>query len=652
MIDDRELFERAVERFAPPERSFERLVERRDRKHRNRRIRAGVVALVVTAIGTGALLQAFPTGLMPADDPRSPFLGSWVTTDGDGSSQTMTIRAPGDDALEIVVHDDAASVCSGGPSTMTGAGQLEGGTQLVIPAPVYTCDDGSEPEPLSGPLLLRDLTFVLDPEADALTDNFGGVWLWQGVEDRSTTEDPFEDLEPLWPQTSLEEVRQAQELADDGDPRYAWQVSRNRWYQPGQNHPIGGNFFARFLEEELGWEEFLWDEAFAHPRGLDSGDVVYVRCAPGLQNPLYPTGAYPSDARRPGCAPTIDELRYETVKIHVAQLDRQGSGGIWVVTDWEMIEPAAQIAPPTDAEIAASLEAFLKARIDGEGAQAFADLGYDPYSDQRVEQKIPLLYATSAGAPYERSEFKVVDGPVWPSGRMQFEVRLFAENDETVVDQVFSLDRDGQGRLRVVYDFQPSGPGGPVPATTENGKAVPMEYGLLDGEVTLRAAGPWEPYEGGQDWAAITGAHFNRLLILADPRPIGPNCAVAPAPADAEALARSIGSDPDLEAEAPVAATIGGIPALQIDVALAPGAGRCAFKLEEAGGSVSGTTPLLLKDAPLDVYGWRQARLYLLDLPGGSARVVAIAIISSEDGFERALASAAPIVDSFEFHAR
>ena len=142
----------------------------------------------------------------------------------------MTIRAPGDDALEIVVHDDAASACSGGPSTMTGAGQLEGGTQLVIPSPIYTCDDGSEPEPLSGPLLLRDLTFVLDPEADALTDNFGGVWLWQGVEDRSPTEDPLKDLEPLWPQTSLDEVRQAQALADAGDPRYTWQV----------DHDLGG----------------------------------------------------------------------------------------------------------------------------------------------------------------------------------------------------------------------------------------------------------------------------------------------------------------------------------------------------------------------------------------------------------------------------
>lgn len=68
-----------------------------------------------------------------------------------------------------------------------------------------------------------------------------------------------------------------------------------------------------------------------------------------------------------------------------------------------------------------------------------------------------------------------MNGPVWPSGGMRFEVRLFAENGETVVEQMFSLERDRTGRLRLVYDFEPTGPAGPVPATTENGNAVPVE---------------------------------------------------------------------------------------------------------------------------------------------------------------------------------
>jgi len=325
-----------------------------------------------------------------------------------------------------------------------------------------------------------------------------------------------------------------------------------------------------------------------------------------------------------------------------------------VVTGWRTLPPLELVVPPSEAETTELLEAFLQARIDGEGAEGFVDVAeYDPFADVRVDREIPLLYATSTGAPYARSEFEVVDGPVWPLGSMQFEVRLFADNDATVVEQVFSLERDETGRLRLVYDFEPEGPEGPVLATTENGKAVPVEYGFLDGEVTYRAAYPAAPrsdlWDQGPDVATIVGAHERRLLlILADPRPIGPGCEEAPAPTDAEALARSIRSNPDLEADAPVAVTIGGIPALQIDVMLAPNASACPWQMP----NLSSTTPLLLEHAPLVVQGGDQARLYLLDLPGGSARVLAIAIISDEDSFERALELAAPIVDSIELHAR
>jgi hypothetical protein len=452
----------------------------------------------------------------------------------------------------------------------------------------------------------------------------------------------------MWPQTSLEEVRRAQELADAGDPRYTWQRAVEE-IQVAQNHPRDAPIFPRFLKEKLGWEEFLWNEAFAHPGGLNPGDVVYVRCAPGLTNPLYPT-----DPEGAGCAPTIDELRYETVKIHVAQLARQGLSGIWVVTGWEMIEPVTQVdSRVVEAEARALLQAYLQARTDGEGAEGLAVFPEDdPLSDERVDQEIPLVYATSSGAPYERSEFELVDGPVWPSGWMQFVVRLFAENGKTVVEQFFSLERDDTGRLRLVYDFE-GGSVGPGPGTTENGKAVPEAYGFLDGEVTYRAAYPAAPrsdtWDQLPDAATIVDAADNDrrlLVILADPQPIEPqSCVEAPAPADAEALARSIRSNPDLKAGAPVAVTIGGIPALQIDVVLAPSASSCSWQTP----NLSSASPLLLKHAPF-ANGVDRARLYLLDLPGGSARVLAIAIISDEDSIEHVLELAAPIVDSIEFH--
>ncbi len=459
---------------------------------------------------------------------------------------------------------------------------------------------------------------------------------------------------PLWPQSSFEEVRRAQKLADAGDARYTWQRGVSE-IQLGQHHPRNAEIFTRFLEEKLGWQKFLWDEAFAHPDGLSPGDVVYVRCAPGLTNPLYPT-----DSKGAGCAPTIDERRYETVKINVAQLDRQGPLGIWVVTGWKMIKPAEQIAPPSDAEITAFLGAFLQARIEGKGAEGFADLAEnDPLADERVGHEIPLLYAASTGASYEGSKFEIVDGPVWPEGDEQVEATLFAENGKAVVKQVLSLERDDAARLRLVYDPEATAPGGSIPGTTENGKAVPVDYGFLDGQVTYRATYPLEPSQDGYrgwDRLAIDGilpdddAPRRVLAFLADPRPIGPGCVVAKAPGDAAALARSIRSDPDFDATAPAAVTIGGLSALRMDVVLAPEASSCSWSEPEASGPSLGSSPLLMEHAPFSRLN--RARLYLLDLPEGSkARVLALATITDDDSFETVLRSAAPILGSIEFHA-
>src|SRR4051794_29836142 len=63
---------------------------------------------------------------------------------------------------------------------------------------------------------------------------------------------PLVGLRPAWPQTSLEEVRRAQELADAGDPGYTWQVNAGlAEYQLGQHHPGDAEIFGRFLEEKL-----------------------------------------------------------------------------------------------------------------------------------------------------------------------------------------------------------------------------------------------------------------------------------------------------------------------------------------------------------------------------------------------------------------
>jgi Tol biopolymer transport system component len=64
VIDDRDLFERAIRRFPPPERSFDRLITRRDRKQRNKRIIAGTVgiaiAIAAVLVGTSIIRSGQP----------------------------------------------------------------------------------------------------------------------------------------------------------------------------------------------------------------------------------------------------------------------------------------------------------------------------------------------------------------------------------------------------------------------------------------------------------------------------------------------------------------------------------------------------------------------------------------------------------------
>ena len=576
--------------------------------------------------------------------PDSPFLGTWVTIDRDGSTPTMTIQGAEDGAVEMLVHDDYASVCSGAPSTMTGIGRLEGSTTMIFPSPVLTCDDGSGPEALSGPPLdeqLRDLTFVHDSESDALSDNLGSYWNREGAEDPSpepTVDDPGPEptmSTDMWPQTNLEEVQEAQERADAGDPDYTWQLDPKL---DGDGGPWGAEIFARFLEDELGWEDSTGFGGYASAEGVYE-EVVFIRCAPGQTNPLNPLYAdAPPEIR--GCAPTIDELSYETVRFRVTQPGRRGPSGIWVVDEWEMNKPAdqgslwgllypdfafsrvEQVVPPSDAEVSAFLEEFLQARVNGEGAEQY--LLREPEESPFEDQSVPLLYATTSGAPYVRSEIQRVQGPVWPTGWTLFKVRLFAEVG-TVVEQLFHVASQGNGQLGLVYGYVYD----ELP-TTENGQSVPVPFSLLDGELTFAAAPPWRSATDDRFADTVmrfTGGRDEHVVIATDPLPVGTGCENSSAPADAEALARSIMADPTLNATATVPVRIAGIDGLQIDVDAAVAECWTMWAPDQRPGRI---------------------RLYLIDYPGESAQVLAIAVIAPEEAFERVLEEATPIVESLE----
>jgi hypothetical protein len=569
-----------------------------------------------------------------AEARSDALLGSWTSTDTDGSVQTMTIIITGDGSAQVTLHDAAAgAMCAGAAATVTGNGELNSGGELIIATSNLTCDDGSQPAGELG------YTFTHDSESDTLTDNLGGIWLREGADGGRA--EPVASGS-MWPQSNVDAVREAQALADAGDPEFSWQVdpqlSSGEWAL--HLRQSGSGIVERFLREELGWDEFLFNPYLGDygcclaPEGTIRG-VVYIRCAAGETNRLY-SGVQQGDALGgEQCAPTIDQLRYETVSLDLAQLDRQGRDGLWVVSRWAAAAPFTQADPRVvEADATERLEDFLQARIDGAGAENRVEV----YGLSEFDE-VPLLYATTTGAPYERFDIERMSAPQWPYGSVDFTVRLFADSGRTVVAQQFSWS-DGS----LVFAER---------ETTVNGEPLAAPYSFFDGEVTASASAPWQ----GNIWTVTglsLGSNTSRELVqmTTDPLPVTTGCEGGTAAADAAALAQAVLSDPDLDATTPVAVTVGGAEGLQIDVIQAPGATTC----EDAG---AGSTLVLTKPTRLisafsdsHMLGPQEhMRLYLIDLPEASTgRILAIAIVASEARFDDVMEAAAPIIESIAFH--
>jgi hypothetical protein len=320
---------------------------------------------------------------------------------------------------------------------------------------------------------------------------------------------------------------------------------------------------------------------------------------------------------------------------------------------WPVTISASQVNPKLP-----NIGGFLAARVAGKGAQKYLS---------NPEKAIPLLYATTSGARYERAKFARVRGIKWPYGLTAFRVRLFA--GATVVEQLFFF-RGGTRRL----EYQPDGYGTHIAPTTENGRAVPVPYDLAAGDVTLKVAHPWVSTSLGVDALffrliprsanvrpTTDGGQRNDwdlLKVSADPTLFGKCWQTGPRPVDAGALAKTIRSDPDLGATAPVAVNTRGTEALMMDVVIAAGA-SIRFCENESGGILSS---LLDENADQSFDGKGRAtghasgermRLYLFDAPTRSSiRVLAVAIVVPKSRFKSVVKAAAPVVDSVEFHVR
>jgi hypothetical protein len=81
VIDERDFFDRTIQRWELPEPPFERLLGRRDRKRRNRRIGATALALLITIAIIGSFLASFArSNRQPASPEPTPPLPAVITT--------------------------------------------------------------------------------------------------------------------------------------------------------------------------------------------------------------------------------------------------------------------------------------------------------------------------------------------------------------------------------------------------------------------------------------------------------------------------------------------------------------------------------------------------------------------------------------------
>ena len=120
-----------------------------------------------------AALAAFAGVAAPsaATAAGSGFIGTWESTDTDGSHQVQTITGSPGGSLTLRYYDDSANVCGGPPARFAGHGSAQDDTLVVTG--VLVCVPGGN---IFGRISL-EVTYV--PGADVLTDPSGVVWTRQ-----------------------------------------------------------------------------------------------------------------------------------------------------------------------------------------------------------------------------------------------------------------------------------------------------------------------------------------------------------------------------------------------------------------------------------------------------------------------------------------
>jgi dipeptidyl aminopeptidase/acylaminoacyl peptidase len=321
-------------------------------------------------------------------------------------------------------------------------------------------------------------------------------------------------------------------------------------------------------------------------------------------------------------------------------LDPTPSGfvGGWAATDYNDHSGGLDPTPSQTMTIRAGEDGVLHITVDDDSACEPDDTAQTMTGTGRLEDPTTLVVPTP--------DLTCVEGSVEASDR----VDIF-DGYTLVLDPATDRLYDSLGVVWIRGALADSWTGAP----TEDGPDGPGTFSILHGEVTFRAAEPWndhfESYIDPRTFFLVglggQGADESaEMTLLVNPLPPEAPCG-RHVPPSAEELVQAVRSNPDLETTEPVIERVGGIDALRMDVVATPGAsvGPCT-----AGDAVDVVS---VPGRPWANVGLGElGRLYVLDLPGGSARTLAILITAPDAAvFEQALNAAASVLNSFEFHA-